>query len=363
MRLVTTEVRGPKNSIRFDRLSRFYDTRTLKDWREILCGKTLTIAGAGGLGGAIVPLLARYPLGALRIIDRDAVDETNLGHQLMFTPEDAAAGIPKAAAAARYARKNNPTIKVVEVFADLRAKNAEKLLGGSDLVIDGLDNFGTRFLINDWCLKNKVPYVYGGIVESEGVAKAILPGKSGCLRCLMPAPPPPGSTRTCDMYGVHLPLVALAGAIITDLTISILLGDFASETEGGKIEKFCELIGFSISGGETGIKRFAGSGAKNSACRACAGHYDFLDGAFEEPGASVCGRSAVAISLDIEFDPAKVKRSLESDFDLTANEYLVRATSRSGGVTYTVFSHGRVMMEGSEDESLLRKFVSRYLGD
>ncbi len=354
--------------MRYDRLSRFIEpsfraSSGTENWAEFLRCKTLTIAGAGGLGGAILPLLARYPLGALRIIDRDAVDVTNLGHQLMFTPEDAASGIPKAAAAAKFVTKINPSIEASGRFADLRAKNADKLLGGSDMVLDGLDNFGTRFLINDWCLKNKVPYIYGGIVESEGVAKAILPGKSGCLRCLLPSPPPPGSTRTCDMYGVHLPLVALAGAIITDLAVSIILGDLAAETEAGKIEKFCELIGFSISGGEVKIRKFAGSGAKNPDCRACAGHYDFLDGAFEEPGAPVCGRNAVAISLDTEFDPARISRALESDFDLTANEYLVQASARGEGITFTVFGHGRVMMEGSEDESLLRKFVSRYLGD
>jgi len=316
-------------------------------------GKTAAVVGCGGLGSALITLLARYPLGGMRLIDRDIVEESNLAHQILFTAEDAGGGATKCEAAAAYARRINPEINCEAVFADLRVRNADTILSGADIVIDGLDNWRTRFLINDWCMKNRVPYVYGGVVEDEATAKAVVPGKTSCLRCLLPEPPEPGTTRTCDVYGVHLPVISVAAGVMVDIAVRIFAGQ-APEGIG-------DAATIKLVGGAQEMRSISGSRAMRPGCPACGGRYEFFDPANEERAGAVCGANAIATTLDYEIDLAKLAAALPAEFEVSHSKYFVRAKSR-GGIVFTAYAHGRIMADGTRDESVLRGFISRYLG-
>src|SRR5262245_2757364 len=172
-----------------------------------LLASTALVVGCGALGSVIASTLARAGVGKLRIVDRDFLELNNLQRQVLYDEDDVAAGLPKAIAAKNRLVKINSTIEIDAVVADVDHTKIERLLEGVACLIDGTDNFETRFLLNDAAVKLDVPWVYGGCLGAEGQSLTILPGRTPCLRCLMPEPPPPGTTPTCDTAGI------LAGAI------------------------------------------------------------------------------------------------------------------------------------------------------
>jgi len=174
--------------------------RRLAHGRAVVCG-------CGALGSMLANTLVRAGVGAVRIIDRDFVELSNLHRQVLFDEQDAAAGLPKAAAAAEKLRKINSSVAVESVVADLTPANIEEFCRDADVLVDGTDNFETRFLINDAAVSLGLAWVYGGCVGAEGQTMTILPGTTACLRCLLPECPPPGSTPTCDTVGVLGPIV------------------------------------------------------------------------------------------------------------------------------------------------------------
>jgi adenylyltransferase/sulfurtransferase len=322
---------------------------------------SLAIVGCGGLGGAIVAILARYPFKRIKLIDRDVVETSNLAHQLLFTPAHAERGIAKVKAAREYIASVNPGLAVEPYFDDLRSANIERLLAGSDVVLDGLDNFRTRFLVNDWCVKNRIPYVYSGIVENSCSVKAVIPGVTSCLRCLMPEPPEPGTIRTCDVYGVHLPVLTLAASIAADLAIRIAIR-VVNEDGGGDARALGVPLHIALDSGRIVQTAAPDAASPNPDCRACGGRYDFLDGAYADVVEDVCGQEAVAMHVVDGFDLNDIASKLAGEFEIAVNEFLVKADSRDGGSRFSVFRHGRVLLEGSRDASRLRSFVSRYIG-
>ena len=163
--------------------------------------------------------------GSLRIVDRDFVELSNLQRQTLFDEADAAAGLPKAVAAAEKLRRINSTVAVEPVVADIEPANIERFCEGVDVILDGTDNFETRFLINDAAVKLGLPWVYGGCVGAEGQTMTILPGETPCLRCLMPECPPPGSTPTCESAGILGPIVGLIASIEAVEAMKILSGN------------------------------------------------------------------------------------------------------------------------------------------
>ena len=170
--------------------------------RALLCG-------CGALGSAIANTLVRAGVGTLRIVDRDFVELSNLQRQTLFDEADAAAGLPKAVAAAEKLRRINSAVTIEPIVADIEPANIERFCEGVDVILDGTDNFETRFLINDAAVKLGLPWVYGGCVGAEGQTMTILPGETPCLRCLMPECPPPGSTPTCESAGILGPIVGV----------------------------------------------------------------------------------------------------------------------------------------------------------
>jgi len=340
-------------SKRYDRLGRYQGLG--ESGLSRLRDAKVSVAGCGGLGGSIITMLARYPVGEIRLIDRDVVDETNLAHQALVFEHHIAQLTPKVVAATEYISTVNSDINAKALFYDIRSNNADELLSGSDIVIDGLDNFATRFIINDWCVKNSVPYIYGGLVESEASMKVVIPGKTSCLRCLVPGPPEPGTVRTCDAYGVHLPIIPFLSAAMVDAAIGILIGN-ETENTGAVIEVRLSLEGPTL-------RIISASMVQNPDCPTCQGKFEFLDNKGDNRAISVCGQNAIAISLDTEIAPSSLTDALGADFNVSVNPYLIRAMDESNSLVYTVFSHGRVILEGSDDETKLRSFISKYIGN
>jgi adenylyltransferase/sulfurtransferase len=188
------------------------------------------IVGAGGLGSWIAELLARSGVGFLRLVDSDKVDLTNLHRQSLYTEADARAGTHKVHAAAAAIAAANSDVRVEPVVVRLDKTNIASLAEGVQILVDGTDNFATRFIINDYAVKYSIPWVFAGVVSAEGQTMTIVPGQSPCLRCVFDSPPPPCADPNCRVAGVIAPAVAAVAAIAAAEAQKILAGraDLAS---------------------------------------------------------------------------------------------------------------------------------------
>src|SRR6516164_5915759 len=192
--------------------------------QRALLGSRVALCGCGALGSVLANHLARAGVGFIRVIDRDFIETHNLQRQVLFDEQDVADNLPKAEAAARKMRAINSSIAVEPVVTDLDHTNVLDLVGDADLILDGTDNFETRYLINDAAVKLEKPWIYGGVIGSEGQTMTILPGKTPCIRCLIETAPPPGMTPTCETAGVLGPAVAVIASFEAIEAIKLLAG-------------------------------------------------------------------------------------------------------------------------------------------
>jgi Dinucleotide-utilizing enzymes involved in molybdopterin and thiamine biosynthesis family 2 len=226
------------------------------------------VAGMGALGCVIANHLVRAGIGRIRLIDRDIVSWSNLHRQSLYTEADAKAGVPKAEAAAERLRAFNSGVAIEAAAVDLHAGNAESLLNGADLIVDGTDHFAVRYLINDAAVKFGIPWIYGGAVGASGMTMTIVPGETPCYRCLFPSPPPPGSTDTCETAGVLPPIVDLIGSLQAMEAIK-LLGGCKEHLHGALIH--ADLW-------NTGFATMKTAGARRKDCPCCGlRRFDYLD--------------------------------------------------------------------------------------
>ena len=184
----------------------------------------VTIVGVGATGSVLANHLARAGVGHLRLVDRDYLELNNLQRQVLYDEDDLAALLPKAVAAARKLRRINSSISIEDVVADVTSANIERLIADADVVLDGTDNFATRYLLNDACVKLGKPWVYSGVLASYGMTMTVRPGVSPCLRCIMGEVPAPGTMPTCDTAGILGPIVALLGSIAANEAIKLITG-------------------------------------------------------------------------------------------------------------------------------------------
>jgi adenylyltransferase/sulfurtransferase len=189
-----------------------------------LSASTAVVVGCGALGSVIANSLARAGVGRLIIADRDVIRLHNLHRQVLYDEEDVARGLHKAEAAAEKLRRINSAIRIEAVVEEVRRENVEALIRGADVVLDGTDNFATRYLINDACLKNGIPWVYGGVVRGHGLSMTILPGRTPCLRCLYAEPPSRSAAETADTAGVLGPIVSVIASIEAAEAMKLLTG-------------------------------------------------------------------------------------------------------------------------------------------
>ena len=324
-----------------------------KEGQERLLNSRVVIIGCGALGSAQVEALARAGVGNLRIIDRDFVEFSNLQRQTMFTESDARERLPKAIACANRIREINSDIVVEPEVADVNHSNIESLISDVDVVIDGTDNFATRYLINDACVKHEVNWVYGAAVGSYGVTMTIRPHETPCLRCIFPEAPPAASAPTCDTAGVIMPIISIVASVQVTEALKLLtakIGDLHNS-----------LMQFDVWRNEW---RKISIGKPLPDCPTCGlGEYETLNAEARDFAAVMCGRHAVQISPtdSVHIDLDALRRKLESSGDVKANDYLVRF--RTGEYELTIFQDARSIIRGTDDIATARSLYSKYIGN
>jgi adenylyltransferase/sulfurtransferase len=335
---------------RFSRQTRF--TPLGSAGQERLAAARIVIVGCGALGGAAALALVRAGVGHVRLIDRDVPEVSNLPRQVLFDEADVAAGLPKAVAAARHLERMNSAARIEPVVADLTAANVADLLAGHDLVVDGTDNFEARFLVNELCCRERIPWVHGGAIGAEGRVLAVVPGASACLRCLVPEPPAPGTLPTCETAGVLGPAVLVVGAVQAMEAIRLLVGGPAA----GNRLLVCDL--WDQAWRTVDLAPLAAAGCPT--CRG--GDYPWLEGRIGSRPAVLCGRDAVQVpAAGGRVDLAVVAERLAAVAPVTANPWIVRAQVEPG-IELAVFADGRALVSGTREEARARAIVSRYLG-
>lgn len=319
--------------------------------RRLLAARVL-IVGCGALGSAQAEALCRAGVGGLRIVDRDFVEPTNLQRQTIFTERDAERRLPKAIAAANHLREINSETEIESEIADLNHSNIEHLLDGCDVVVDGTDNFATRYLINDACVKHNVNWVYGAAVGSYGVTMTVRPHQTACLRCVFEEPPAAASAPTCETSGVIMPIISIVAAVQVCETLKLLTGRVADLHES--------LMQFDVWRNEW---RKVRPGGPHTDCPTCGlALYETLSPISRESAAVLCGRDAIQISPS---SPTRVNlRSLAERLgrsgEVKFNEYLLRF--RTGQFELTVFQDARSIIRGTDEIATARSLYAKYIG-
>jgi molybdopterin/thiamine biosynthesis adenylyltransferase len=320
-----------------------------------LLESSAVMVGCGALGTALANLLVRAGLGKLRIVDRDFVEPSNLQRQTLFEESDANEALPKAVAAERRLRAINSGASVEGIVADLGPKNAEELLSGFPLILDGTDNFETRFLLNDAANHLNVPWIYAAVVGSYGVTLTVRPGQTACLACALESGTGNGSHSTssedtCDTVGVLGAAAGVIASIEAAEAVKLLIGK--SESAGGR------LVSFDVWSG-----KFQSVGvARNQDCRACVRRdFRYLEGE-AQPHLTMCGRDSVQIherrrQLDLV---ALGKRIAPTVAEVRENGFLLRF--RVPPYEMTVFADGRAIIKGTREPSVARSLYARYIG-
>ncbi|HKQ49194.1 MAG TPA: ThiF family adenylyltransferase [Phycisphaerae bacterium] len=327
-----------------------------REGQEKLAGSRVLLVGCGALGTVLADTLVRAGVGFLRIVDRDYVELNNLQRQILFTEQDVTEGSPKAVAAAERLSKINSTVKIEPVVADAHSGNVENYADEIHLLLDGTDNFETRFLINDVAVKHAIPWVYGACVGSIGMVMPILPGVTPCLRCVWGEPPPPGISPTCDTAGVLAPIVHIVASLQSVEAMKILTGknDLVSR----------KLVQVDVWSGK--FDAFDMSGARDGGdCRCCkGGRYDFLASSVAGRTASLCGRDAVQIaatgSAVVDFEQIARRLAAVAKSPPNFNRYLLRF--KVDAYEITLFRDGRAIIKGTSDIEEGRTVYARYIG-
>jgi molybdopterin/thiamine biosynthesis adenylyltransferase len=316
-----------------------------------LATSRVAIVGCGATGSALASLLARAGVGTLRIIDRDYVESSNLQRQSLFDEKDAAESVPKAIAAARKIAAFNSEIVVEPRVEDVIPRNIHALLEEMDVILDGTDNFETRYLLNDYAVKNFLPWIYAAAVGSYGVTLNILPGKTACLACIFPDSPR-GMVETCETSGILNTAVNVVASIAATEAMKLLIGG----TAAGQLRKTL----WSLDVWENEQVSIA-AGTPRPGCRAC-GERDFVHLAGEgRPHITMCGRNSVQIherARPIDF--AEMQQRLQAHGMVRRNEFVLKFWREP--YEMTLFPDGRAIIKGTTDTGVARSLYARYVG-
>ena len=339
-----------------------------------LAGSTAAVIGCGALGTTIADTLARAGVGRLLVIDRDFVELTNLQRQVLYDEHDARDALPKAEAARAKLARINSQVEVTAVIDDVHAGNVERLIAGAHVLVDGLDNFETRYLLNDCAVKHGIPYVYGGAVGTVGSMFAILPHTAHgdapwergershatpCLRCLFEEAPPPGTGATCDTVGVLGPAATIVASFEAAEALKILTGHYDRVAP--------TMLSFDL--WANSVKQLKVAAAYDQGhCPCCkSGRFDYLDGGLGSGATTLCGRDAVQIRHKREAEDVDLKEiagRLEPHGQVKVNEFMLRANLVDRGVAYeiTLFPDGRAIVKGTHEPNVARALYAKFIG-
>jgi molybdopterin/thiamine biosynthesis adenylyltransferase len=309
---------------------------------------SVVIVGCGATGSALAALLARSGVGTLRIIDRDYVEPSNLQRQSLFDENDALESVPKALAAARQIARFNSLIVVESHVADLIPANIDSLLGGCDLILDGTDNFETRYLVNDYAMKNGAPWIYAAAVGSYAVTMNILPGETPCLACIFPDSPR-GTLETCETAGILNSAVNMVASIAATEALKFLVG------ARSKMRR--TLLSFDL---WTNERAELAAIRPRPGCRACSGDFVHLAGE-GRPHITLCGRNSVQIhERERPVDFLELSTRLQPLGSVRHNEFVLKFWRDP--YEMTLFPDGRAIIKGTTDTAVARSLYARYVG-
>jgi molybdopterin-synthase adenylyltransferase len=320
-----------------------------EDGQRRLQAARVAIVGCGATGSAVASLLARSGVGTLRIIDRDYVERSNLQRQTLFDEADAAESLPKAVAAAKKIASFNSQIVVEPQVTDLTPANIEPLLEGMQLILDGTDNFETRYLVNDYAVKQGVPWIYAAAVASYGVTLNVLPGKTACLACMFPDPPS-GTFETCETAGILNSAVNLVASIEASEALKLIVG--AQE----RLRR--TLLSFDVWRNE---RAEVAAANPRKGCRAC-GEREFIHLAGEgRPHITLCGRNSVQIhERHRPVDFSEMSARLQPHGAVRHNDFVLKFWHEP--YEMTLFPDGRAIIKGTTDTAVARSLYARYVG-
>ena len=325
-----------------------------KQGQKILMEKTAVLVGCGALGCTSANLLVRSGIKCLKIVDRDYIEESNLQRQSLFDEEDISKNLPKAVAAQKKLQKVNSQIQIEAIVVDLNPSNIETILENANIVMDGTDNFETRFLINDYCVKEGIPWIYGACIGSVGLTMNIIPSKTPCLRCVLDTIPPFGTTETCDTAGIIAPIASMIASIQAAEALKILTDNYDDIRKG--------ILKVDLWRNE--IKRLHVEDVlEKSDCITCKQHYyEFLSKDNYSMTTSLCGRNAIQIlhPNGSKLDLIKLATRLGKVGEVSFNKFLLRL--KIDKYELTVFSDGRSIITGTNDPSVAKGLYAKYIG-
>jgi molybdopterin-synthase adenylyltransferase len=321
-----------------------------REGQERLATSSAVLVGCGAIGAAAANLLVRAGIGRLRILDRDFVEASNLQRQALFTESDVREALPKAVAAERNLRTINSDVEVEGIVADVTGRNVAELLSGFPLILDGTDNFESRFLVNDFAVSSGTPWIYAAAVASYGLTFTILPGKTACLACLLDSFAAGGLEETCDTIGVLGPIVNLVASLEVTEALKLLAGRSTALRD-------------SVVSCDVWTGRFQSiHPERNAQCRVCVHRqFSYLSGEVQ-PHITMCGRDSVQIhersrSLDLK---TLQDRLVSAVSDVRQNGFLLRF--RVPPYEMTVFQDGRAILKGTKDPAVARSLYAKYIG-
>jgi molybdopterin-synthase adenylyltransferase len=311
------------------------------------------IVGMGALGTVIANHLVRSGVGYIRFIDRDFVELSNLQRQTLYSEEDAKQQLPKVIAAEKRLKEINSNVQLEPIIADINMNNAEELLKGFDVIVDGTDNFLTRYLINDVAVKHKIPWVYGGAVSSRGMFATIIPDQTPCYRCLFPEISL-GLGENCDTVGVLSAITDIIGSFEAVEAIKVLVGNPTNPN----LEQLDIWDNSSL--------QMDISQGRNPNCPTCVQHhFEFLETSASHPTTytTLCGRDTVQIIARNQhsFDFKKMTDQLQQIGQVKQNDYLLRF-SPDEEISMVLFKDGRVLIHGTHDLIKAKSYYARYIG-
>lgn len=317
-----------------------------------LAASSVLVVGCGALGSVLAESMVRAGVGNVRLVDRDFVELSNLQRQTLYTESDVRDRTPKAIAAAERLRAVNSDVSIEGVVADVTSTNLAALGAACDVILDGTDNFETRLLVNDYAVRDGVPWVYGGVIGAEGRVMPIVPGQTACLACLLPEPPATGEAETCDSAGVLGPAVGVVASLQAIEALKLLAGAHEALAHG--------LTVIDLWGGRW--RRLAVP--RDPACRACGERrFDWLEGRRGSRAVVLCGRGAVQVSPpegSPPIDLPALRAKLAQLAPVAGNPYLLRIEYEGHDVT--VFADGRAIIGGVESEAEARSVWARLSG-
>ncbi|MBM7653944.1 thiazole biosynthesis adenylyltransferase ThiF [Neobacillus cucumis] len=315
--------------------------------------KHILIIGAGALGSSSAEVLTRAGVGRITIVDRDYVEASNLQRQQLYTEEDVAEKLPKAAAAEKRLRAINSNVEIRGIIGDVNPELLEELAVGVDLIMDATDNFETRMVLNDVSQKYKIPWIYGACVGSFGMSFSIIPGKTPCLNCLLRTIPLQG--MTCDTGGIISPAVQMVIAHQTAEALKMLVEDWEAIRT--------TFVSFDLWRNQYSSLKM--SKAKFTGCLSCGEErtYPYLDEENRTKTTVLCGRDTVQIrpSHQGEVSLESLADQLRSSgYQVKGNPYLLSV--EMGAERMVVFQDGRALIHGTKDLTHAKSIYQRILG-